>query len=330
MAATRTLFIGGTGVISSACVARAVEQGHEVTVVNRGSSRLRPLPSGVEVLHADVRDAASVHAVLGERSFDVAAEFLAFTPEHIRTDFELFEGRVGQYVFISSASAYQTPPARLPVIESTPLRNPFWQYSRDKIACEDLLVQAYRERGFPITIVRPSHTYDRTMIPTSGHWTDLARMRRGAPVVVHGDGTSRWTITHNTDFAVAFVGLLGRPEAVGDSFHITSDEAPTWDQIYGYLAEALGVEADLVHVASETIAAAIPELGPGLMGDKAHSMQFDNAKVKTLVPEFQARTSFAHGAGEIVDWFLADASRQLVDPDLDAAFDRLVEHARAL
>ncbi|MEY9853994.1 nucleoside-diphosphate-sugar epimerase [Leifsonia sp. EB41] len=329
MTATRTLFIGGTGVISSACVARALEQGHEVTVVNRGNSDLRPLPDGVEVLHADIREADSVHHVLGERSFDVAAEFLAFTPEHIRTDFDLFEGRVGQYVFISSASAYQTPPARMPVIESTPLRNPFWQYSRDKIACEDLLVEAYRERGFPITIVRPSHTYDRTMIPTSGHWTDLERMRRGAPVVVHGDGTSRWTITHNTDFAVAFVGLLGRPEAVGDSFHITSDEAPTWDQIYCYLAEALGVEAELVHVASETIAAVIPDLGPGLLGDKAHSMHFDNAKVKALVPEYQATVTFAHGAGEIVDWYLADASRQRLDPDLDAAFDRLVDHARS-
>lgn len=330
MTATRTLFIGGTGVISSACVARALEKGHEVTVVNRGNSVLRPLPDGVEVLHADIRDPESVHAVLGERSFDVAAEFLAFTPGHIRTDFDLFEGRVGQFVFISSASAYQTPPARMPVIESTPLRNPFWQYSRDKIACEDLLVEAYRDRGFPMTIVRPSHTYDRTMIPTTGHWTDLARMRRGAPVVVHGDGTSRWTITHNTDFAVAFVGLLGRPEAVGDSFHITSDEAPTWDQIYCYLAEALGVEAELVHVASETIAAALPDLGPGLLGDKAHSMHFDNAKVKALVPEYEARVTFAHGAGEIVEWYLADASRQQLDPDLDATFDRLVEYARTV
>lgn len=329
MAATRTLFIGGTGVISSACVAEALEAGHEVTVVNRGSSGTRPLPEGVEVLHADVRDPESVHAVLGERSFDVAAEFLAFTPEHVRTDFDLFEGRVGQYVFISSASAYQKPPSRSPVTESTPLRNPFWQYSRDKIACEDLLVEAYRERGFPVTIVRPSHTYDRTMIPTSGHWTDLERMRRGAPVVVHGDGTSRWTITHNTDFAVAFTGLLGLPEAVGDTFHITGDEAPTWDRIYCDLAEALGVEAELVHVASESIAAVVPELGPGLLGDKAHSMQFDNSKVRALVPSFQQKVPFARGAGEIVEWFLADASRQRVDPDLDAAFDRLVDHARA-
>ena len=329
MAATRTLFIGGTGVISSACVERALAAGHEVTVINRGSSTVRPLPAEVEVLHADIRDPESVHAVLGERSFDVAAEFLAFTPEHIRTDLRLFEGRVGHYVFISSASAYQTPPQRMPITESTPLRNPFWQYSRDKIACEDLLIEAYRERGFPVTIVRPSHTYDRTMIPTSGAWTDLDRMRRGAPVIVHGDGTSLWTITHNTDFAVAFVGLLGRPEALGDSFHITSDEAPTWNQIYCYLAEGLGVEADLVHVSSESIAAAVPSLGPGLIGDKAHSMVFDNSKVKALVPEYQARVPFAKGAGEIVDWFLADPARQRVDRDLDAAFDHLADHARA-
>ncbi|MGN7800558.1 SDR family oxidoreductase [Leifsonia sp. 22587] len=329
MAATRTLFIGGTGVISSACVAEALEQGHEVTVVNRGNSSTRPLPDGVEVLHADVRDPESVHRVLGERSFDVAAEFLAFTPDHVRTDFDLFEGRVGQFVFISSASAYQKPPARVPVTESTPLRNPFWQYSRDKIACEDLLVEAYRDRGFPVTIVRPSHTYDRTMIPTSGSWTDLERMRRGAPVVVHGDGTSRWTITHNTDFAVGFVGLLGLPEAVGDTFHITGDEAPTWDQIYCDLAEALGVEAELVHVSSESIARVIPDVGPGLLGDKAHSMHFDNSKVKALVPGFRARVPFARGAGEIVEWYLEDADRQRVDPDLDAAFDRLVEHSRA-
>jgi nucleoside-diphosphate-sugar epimerase len=330
MAATRTLFIGGTGVISSACVTRALDAGHEVTVINRGTSTTRPLPDGVEVLHADIRDPQSVHEVLGERSFDVAAEFLAFTPEHIRTDLDLFEGRVGQYVFISSASAYQTPPQRLPITESTPLRNPFWQYSRDKIACEDLLVEAYRERGFPVTIVRPSHTYDRTLIPTSGGWTDLDRMRRGAPVIVHGDGTSLWAITHNTDFAIAFVGLLGRPEALGEAFHITSDEAPTWNQIYCYLAEGLGVEADLVHVASESIAAVVPDLGPGLIGDKANSMVFDNSKIKAFVPEYRATVPFAHGAGEIVDWFLADAARQTVDRDLDAAFDRLAEHARAL
>lgn len=325
----RTLFIGGTGVISSACVAEAVRAGHEVTVVNRGTSQMRPVPDAVEVVHADIRNTDDVRAALGRRSFDVAAEFLAFTPDHIRSDLDLFEGHVGQYVFISSASAYQTPPSRMPVTESTPLRNPFWQYSRDKIDCEDLLVAAYRERGFPATIVRPSHTYDRTMIPTIGHWTDLDRMRRGVPVIVHGDGTSLWTITHNTDFAVAFVGLLGRPEAIGEAFHITSGEALTWNQIYGYLAEHLGVEAELVHVSSASIAAAVPRLGPGLIGDKAHTMIFDNAKVSSLVPQFRATVPFARGAGEIVEWHLADPARQRVDPELDAAFDRLAAHARA-
>jgi nucleoside-diphosphate-sugar epimerase len=330
MTATRVLFIGGTGIISSACVARAVERGHAVTVLNRGSSALRPLVDGVEVVHGDIRNPESVLEALRGRAFDVVADFVAFTPEHVGTDLDLFDGRVDQYVFISSASAYQTPPSRMPVLESTPLRNPFWQYSRDKIACEDLLVAAYRERGFPATIVRPSHTYDRTQIPTSGGWTDIDRMLRGAPVVVHGDGTTQWTITHTTDFAVAFVGLLGRPEAVGEAFHITSDEAPTWDQIYRWLGAAAGVEPELVHVASETIAAAIPSLGPGLLGDKAHSMVFDNRKVKALVPEFQAVTPFVRGAQEIVEWYLADPGRQVVNQELDAGFDRLVSHARSI
>src|ERR1700716_2527838 len=231
MSGLRVLFLGGTGIISSACSWQAVESGLDLTVVNRGQTSIRPLPPEARQITADVNDPAAFAAVAGE-DFDVVVDWLAFTPDQVRARTDALRGHAGQYVFISSASAYQTPPARLPITESTPLRNPFWQYSRDKIACEDLLVEAYRERGFPITIVRPSHTYDRTMIPTSGSWTDLDRMRRGAPVIVHGDGTSLWTITHNTDFAVAFVGLLGRPEAVGDAFHITSDEAPTWDQIY--------------------------------------------------------------------------------------------------
>jgi nucleoside-diphosphate-sugar epimerase len=331
MSAKRILFIGGSGVISSACVARAVAAGHDVTVLNRGgSSTLRPLPDGVSGVVGDIRDADSVREALrhGGRDpleFDVVCEFLAFTPEHVRVDLDLFEGRVGQYVFISSASAYQTPPSRLPVTESTPLVNPFWQYSRDKIACETLLVEAVRERGFPATIVRPSHTYDRTLLPTTGHWSDIARMRAGRPVVVHGDGTSLWTITHHVDFAVAFVGLLGNPLAVGDSFHITGDHAPTWNQIYGWLAEAAGVEEpDLVHVASDTIAAVHPEWGPGLLGDKAHSMVFDNAKVKALVPEFRTTITFDEGARQIIGFHDAHPELQRVDPVADAAFERIL------
>ncbi|MGG7510859.1 SDR family oxidoreductase [Plantibacter sp. YIM 135249] len=328
MSAKRILFIGGSGVISSACVQRAVEQGHEVSVLNRGRSSERPLPDGVELLRADVSDAAAVQAAIGGRDFDVVSQFLAFTPEQVRDDIARFEGHTGQYVFISSASAYQTPPSRLPVTESTPLVNPEWQYSRDKIACEDLLVAAYRDAAFPITIVRPSHTYDRTSIPTIGHWTDIARMRAGKPVVVHGDGTSRWTITHTDDFAVGFTGLLGRPDVIGDAFHITGDHAPTWNEIYSWLGAAAGVEPDLVHVSSEGIAAEVPSLGPGLLGDKAHSMIFDTTKLRTVVPEFRTMVPFWTGAEEIVDYYDAHPERQVVDEALDASFDRLVAAAR--
>ena len=195
-----------------------------------------------------------MRAALGAETFDVVADFIAFTPQHVQADIDLFAGRIGQYVFISSASAYQKPVGRLPIVESTPLRNPYWQYSRDKIACEDLLVNAYRSNGFPATIVRPSHTYDETHVPCMGGWTDIDRMRRGLPVVVQGDGTSLWVMTHHDDFAKAFVGLLGHPQAIGDSFQITSDEWLTWNQIYHLMAAAAGVEPILLHIASDTIA----------------------------------------------------------------------------
>lgn len=322
MSAKSVLFIGGTGVISSASVALAAERGWDVTVLNRGRSGDRPLPEGVESLSANVRDADAVARAIGGRSFDVVADFLSFTPDQLHLD--RVRGNTGQYVFISSASAYQTPPTRLPVTESTPLRNPFWEYSRNKIACEDALVAEYRETGYPITIVRPSHTYDRTLLPTLAGWTDIDRMRRGVPVVVHGDGSSLWTITHTRDFAVGFVGLLGQRAAIGEAFHITGDEAPTWDVIYRALGEAAGVEPVLAHVTSDAIAAAAPDLGDGLLGDKAHSMVFDNSKLKSLVPDFAQRTLFAEGAREIVEWYDADASRRVVDEEKNALFDRLV------
>ena len=231
---------------------------------------------------------------------------------------------MGQYVFISSASAYQTPPGRLPVVESTPLRNPFWQYSRDKIACEDLLVKAYRDEGLPATIVRPSHTYDKTLLPMDGGWTVVDRMRRGAEVVVHGDGTSLWTLTHNTDFAKAFVGLLGHPAAIGDSFHITSDEWLSWNEIFILVGQAAGVEPRLVHVPSDAIAAVDPAWGAGLLGDKTHSMIFDNTKVRRLVPDSTALVGFHTGAREIIAWYDADPARQQVDAAMDATMDQLV------
>jgi nucleoside-diphosphate-sugar epimerase/catechol 2,3-dioxygenase-like lactoylglutathione lyase family enzyme len=313
----KVLYIGGTGVISTACVRRSLALGHEVTVLNRGS---RPAPLGARAVQGDIRDPASVAL---DEDFDVVAQFMAFTPEHVRPDIERFAGRVGQYVFISSASAYQTPPARLPITESTPLRNPFLQYSRDKIACEDELVRAYREDGFPMTIVRPSHTYDRTAVPLDPGWTAIDRMRRGRPVVVHGDGTSLWVLTHSDDFAVGFCGLLGRPQAIGDSFHITSDEVLTWDAIAEAFAAAAGVRARIVHVPSDVINAADERWGGSLLGDKAHTVIFDNAKLRALVPEFRPAVPFARGAEEIVAWQLANGAT--ADPRLDALCDRLTQ-----
>lgn len=326
MAALRVLYIGGSGIISSACVRRSLAVGHEVTVLNRGQSTTRALPDGLTVVHGDIHDRSAARDALAGKDFDVVCDFVAFVPDHVQVDIDLFRGAVGQYVFISSASAYQKPVGRLPIVESTPLRNPWWQYSRDKIACEDLLVRRYRDDGFPATIVRPSHTYDRTSIPITGGWTAVDRMRRGAPVVVHGDGTSLWHLTHHVDFARAFVGLLGNPQTIGDSFHITADEVLTWDQIYTELAVAAGVrEPQLVHVASDAIAAAAPDWGPGLVGDKAHSVIFDNAKVKCVVPDYVARTPFSVGAREIVAWYDADESRREIDPSVDTAFDALIK-----
>jgi nucleoside-diphosphate-sugar epimerase len=232
-------------------------------------------------------------------------------------------------VFISSASAYQTPPARQPVLESTPLRNPFWAYSRGKIACEELLAAAYRDEGFPATIVRPSHTYDKTLVPFDGGWTALGRMRQGKPVVVHGDGTSLWTLTHHRDFAQGFVPLLGHPRTVGEAFHITSDDVLTWNQIAETLAAAAGVIARMVHVPSDAIASADPEWGAGLLGDKAHSMVFDNSKLRSVVPGYRATIPFEQGAREIVAWYDADAARQVVDARLDAVMDRLIKIYRS-
>ncbi|GAA2018889.1 SDR family oxidoreductase [Pseudokineococcus marinus] len=328
MSALKVLFVGGSGIISSACSALAVERGIDLTVLNRGTTTTRPLPEGARVLQADVRDPASVRGALGDEEFDVVVDWVAFTPDHVRTDVDLFTGRTGQYVFISSASAYQTPPLRVPVVESTPLRNPFWQYSRDKIACEELLTAAYREDGFPVTVVRPSHTYDKTLLPFDGGWTVVDRMRRGKEVVVHGDGTSLWTLTHHRDFARGFTGLLGNERALGEAVHITSDEALPWDAIYRTVAAAAGVEPRIVHVPSDAIAAADEGWGAGLLGDKAHSMVFDNTVLKTLVPGFAATTPFARGAREVVEWYDADPARQVVDPHMDGVMDRLVEAYR--
>jgi nucleoside-diphosphate-sugar epimerase len=320
------LFVGGTGRISSACVVRAIERGFDVSVLNRNQTSVRPLPKEVTRLTADIRDVVAVREALGGRHFDAIADFTIFDPAQVTTDIEVFAGRTGQFIFISSASAYQKPIAHLPITESTPLVNPYWEYSRDKIACEERLLSAYREDGFPVTIVRPSHTYDRTGLPFNGRWTVVHRMRLGKPVVVHGDGTSLWVLTHHDDFARAFVRLLANPLAIGDTFHITSDEVLTWDQIHRLVARAAGVaEPHLVHVASETIAKVLPEWGPPILGDKAHSVIFDNSKIRALAPGWTATIPFSDGAREIIEWLDSQPSEQVVDETVDKAFDVLAE-----
>ncbi|MFN2270412.1 MAG: SDR family oxidoreductase [Anaerolineae bacterium] len=326
----KVLFIGGTGTISSACSQLAVERGIDLTLFNRGETA-RPIPAGARVLRGDIRDRAAVESVLGDDTFDVVVNWIVFTPDQVESDIELFRGRTGQYVFISSASAYQKPVARLPITESTPLHNPYWAYSRNKIACEERLMRAYREEGFPITIVRPSHTYDRTRLPFQNRYTVIDRMRKGKPVVVHGDGTSLWVLTHHRDFAKGFVGLLGNPHAIGDAFHITSDELLTWNQIFTILARAAGVAGPhLVHVPSEVIAAFDPDWGAGLLGDKAHSVIFDNSKVKRLVPDFAATIPFSQGAEEVIAWFDADPARQVVEPEANDLLDRIIAASESI
>ncbi|MCZ2145446.1 MAG: SDR family oxidoreductase [Anaerolineales bacterium] len=319
----KALFIGGTGNISSACSQLALERGVELYLLNRGQS-LRPLPEGARVINADIRDPNAVREALGSMRFDVVADFIAFTPQHIETDLQLFRGRTGQYLFISSASAYQTPPATLPVTEAAILDNPVWQYSRDKAACEERLLHAYREEKFPFTVVRPSHTYSAVYVPVHGNWTTIDRMLRGLPVIVHGDGTSLWTLTHSSDFAKGFVGLMGNSHAIGEAYHITSDEWLTWNQIHEILASAAGVQPELVHVPSDLIAVYDPIWGESLLGDKAHSFILDNSKIKRVVPDFVCTTPFSRGAEEIIAWHRADPARQQVDENFNAICERIL------
>lgn len=321
----RILLIGGTGIISSACAELALTQGHELYLLCRRKSH-RPVPAGANVLLGDIRDLASARAALGTLEFDAVVDFIAFDPDHIETALTLFSNRTRQYVFISSASAYKKPVDHWPITEATPLHNPFWRYSRDKIACEERLWRAYREQRFPATIVRPSHTYDKTLLPFDPYlagYTVLRRMLDGKPVVVHGDGTSLWVLTHHRDFAHGLLGLLGHPKAIGEAFHITSDEVLTWNQIYELVGRAAGVEPTLVHVPSEVIAKHHPDWGAGLLGDKAHSVIFDNTKLKRLVPDFCAKIPFHQGAREIVQFYLEHPHFEPLRPDVDQLMDQL-------
>jgi nucleoside-diphosphate-sugar epimerase len=322
--ATNVLFIGGTGIISSGCAPLAIAQGMNVFLFNRGQSFRKPAV-GAHLIPGNIReDAKLLQAAVKEHKINVVVNWIAFHPQDVQRDIDLLSGLIDQYVFISSASAYQKPVRSLPITEDMPLDNPFWEYSRHKAACEELLLKAYGEKSFPITIVRPSHTYDKTLFPFRGGYTTVARMKAGKPVVIHGDGTSLWVMTHHADFAKGFVGLLGNPAAIGEIFHITSDEVLTWNAIYEMIAKAAGAKLNAVHIASETIAGYDPDLGAGLLGDKAHSVIFDNSKIKKFVPEFKAEITFEQGSLEIMDWYDHNSEFQKVDAGLDALTDRMI------
>ncbi|WP_337100677.1 SDR family oxidoreductase [Paenibacillus sp. YIM B09110] len=325
----KALFIGGTGIISSAITRQLLDQGCELYLLNRGS-RNEGLPAGVKVLQADINDEARVAALIEDLSFDVVAEFIAFVPSQLERDYRLFSGKTKQFMYISSASAYQTPLSDYRITEGTPLSNPYWEYSRNKIACEEYLIKQYREQGFPITIVRPSHTYDERSIPlgvhgSKGSWQVAKRMLEGKPVIIHGDGTSLWTMTHNSDFAKGFIGLMGNIHAIGESVHITSDESVTWNQIYEIIADALGVKLNAVHVSSAFLDACSNEdFRGGLLGDKANTVVFDNAKLKRLVPEFVATTRLDQGIKRTIQYILEHPEYQTEDPEFDVWCDKVV------
>jgi len=325
----RVLFIGGTGIISTACTHLAVERGIELTLLNRGRHTTQA-PPRARAVTVDIDDASAVAHALDGESFDAVVDWIAFEPAHIERDIALFRGRTRQYIFISSASAYQKPLGHYLITESTPLANPYWSYSQQKIACEERLMRAYREEGFPVTIVRPSHTYGETQIALAVNswarsYTAVDRMRRGRKVIVPGDGSSLWVITHNTDFAKGLVGLLALPQAIGHAFHITSDEVMCWDQWYRLTAEAAGVEPDLVHIPSDFIAACVPESRGGLTGDKAVSAVFDNTKIKRFVPEYCVTVPFTLGIRRTIAWFDADPARRQIDEEANARWDKMID-----
>ena len=325
----KVLFIGGTGTISMAITKALAAKGEEVYLLNRGN-RSSELPDGVKTIIADINNEAEVAEKIKDMTFDCVGEFIGFVPEQLERDFRLFKDKTKQYIYISSASAYQKPPKDYVITEETPLENPYWEYSRNKIACEKYLMERYEKDGFPVTIVRPSHTYDDRSVPLGVHgdggsWQVVKRIKEGKPVIIHGDGTSLWTITHNSDFAKGYIGLMGRQEAIGEVFHITSEESVSWNKIYGAIADALGVELKPYYVASQTLADMSKyDLIGSLIGDKANSVVFDNSKLKRLVPDFKASISAEEGIKMTVKNILAHPEYQNDDPKFDTWCDKVI------
>ena len=325
----KILLIGGTGTISMAITRLLAKQNHEVILFNRGG-RSSELPDNVKVIKGDISNEAEAATLLDGMTFDCVGEFIGFVPEQVQRDYRLFSGKTKQYIYISSASAYQKPLSHYKITESTPLSNPHWQYSRDKIACEEFLMKMYRENGFPITIVRPSHTYDERSVPLGVHgdkgsWQVIKRIMDGKPVIIHGDGSSLWTITHNSDFAKAYCGLIGNIHAIGEAFHVTSDESVTWNQIYQIIADELGVELKACHIPSDFLNAIGPYDFEGtLIGDKASTVVFDNSKIKRAVPDFMATVRADQGIRNTIRHILAHPELQVCDEDFDKWCDKVI------
>lgn len=325
----KALLIGGTGTISGSISDLLVREGWEVTLLNRGNQTAN-VPQGIRILTCDINDENTVDTLLGEETFDVAADFIAYQARHLERDYRLFRNRARQFIFISSASAYQKPPSSAIINESTPLSNPFWQYSRDKIDCESFLMDLYRSKGFPVTIIRPSHTYDHRKVPVAVHgengsWQVLKRMIDGKPVIIPGDGTSLWTVTHARDFAKGFVGLMGNIHAIGEAVQITSDESTTWNQLHSIMADTLGVQLKTAYVPSTFLSnCGDYDFTGNLLGDKAHTVIFDNTKLKRLVPGFQAVIRADQGLAETVRYVASHPECQQEDPKFDAWCDKVV------
>lgn len=318
----KILFIGGTGVISTACSELCVEKGFDLYLLNRSLSLRKP-PANAKVIYADIRDLQKAKSIFANEKFDVVVDWIAYNEEHIRNDFDLFKGKTAQYIFISSASVYHKPPLHSQITEQTPLHNPFWSYSQMKIDGEKFLMKMFREKDFPVTICRPSHTYDKTRFPLYGNFTAFNRMKQNKNVIVHGDGETLWTLTNAKDFAKGFVGLLGNQKTIGEAYHITSDEVLTWNEIAKIIAEAAGMELKISHLPVDYIAKYDNEWGCNLLGDKGYSTVFDNSKIRTVVPDFKASIAYREGVKEVIDWY-SHKENQIVNTDLDSLMDKML------
>jgi len=318
----RILFIGGTGVISTACSELCIDNGYDLYLLNRGQS-LRVPPAKAKIINADIRDTRAVKTILAKKKFDVVVDWIAYTEEHVKNDFEIFGDKTYQYIFISSASAYHKPPLILPITVDTPLHNPFWTYSQGKIDCENFLMKLFTEENFPVTICRPSHTYDKTRFPLYGNYTAFSRMKQNKSIIIHGDGNTLWTLTNTRDFAKGFIGLLGNSKCIGEAYHITSDETMTWNQIAETIALAARLELKITHIPAEFITKYDEEWGSNITGDKGYDTVFNNSKIRSIIPQFKAVIPYREGIKEVIAWY-SEPKNQLVNSEIDLLMDKMI------